>query len=350
MWPRAVLHLDMDAFFVNVHLLEHPEDAGLPVAVGGRPGERGVIASASYEARQFGVRSAMPSAVAMRLCPNLKIVGRSSARIRTSSHQIMDILGRYGSLEQMSVDEAYVDLTGQPEPEVLARTIRQQVRDETGLPASVGLAVNKLVAKVASDRGKPEGCTIVPPGEEANFLAQLPVRVIAGIGPRAAEHLATLRIHTCGDLAGAEPDRLKEWFGRHASGVVRRAQGQDDRPVVAEHGPPKSISEEWTFSRDVGDPAVLHEKLREMAAGVAEAMHTRGLVAYTVRVKFRLADFRTFTRQQTVEVAIADAETLFELALAILEEHRPSKTKLRLLGVAAAKLAPAGDRQLRLGI
>ena len=160
----------MDAFFVNVHILDHPEDAGMPLAVGGRPETRGVISSASYEARQFGVRSAMPSGRAMRLCPQLKIVGNAWPRIRECSRQVMAILTEYGPIEKMSVDEAYVDLAEAQDPERLARKIQQRVKEETKLPASVGLATSKLVAKVASDFGKPEGCTFVRPGEEASFL------------------------------------------------------------------------------------------------------------------------------------------------------------------------------------
>jgi DNA polymerase-4 len=165
-WPRAILHLDMDAFFVNVHILDHPEDAGIPLIVGGRPEQRGVVASASYEARQFGIRSAMPSSTAVRQCPHVKFVGHSWGKIKECSRQVMAILGEYGPLEKMSVDEAYVDLSDHPDPQALAPEIRQRVKDETGLPASIGLATSKLVAKVASDHDKPEGNTIILPGEE----------------------------------------------------------------------------------------------------------------------------------------------------------------------------------------
>src|SRR5690554_3239321 len=171
LWKRAILHVDMDAFFVNVHLLDHPEDRGIPLVIGGRPEERGVVASASYEARQYGIRSAMPSATALRLCPELKFANLNRPRIRECSQRVMNLLGEYGPLEKMSVDEAYVDLSGQERPEMLALSIREWVKAETNLPASVGLASSKLVAKVASDYEKPEGCTIVRPGEEAAFLA-----------------------------------------------------------------------------------------------------------------------------------------------------------------------------------
>jgi len=243
-WPRAILHLDMDAFYVNVHILYHPEDAGIPLAVGGQPDSRGVIASASYEARQFGVRSAMPSSKAKRLCPELRIVGHNWSRIHECSKQVMVILREYGPVEQMSVDEAYVDLTDKPDPEALAESIRHRVKHETNLPASVGLAPSKLVAKVASDFEKPEGCTIVRQGQEAAFLSDQPVRVIWGIGPRTAERLAEKEIFTCGQLAAFDLVELQAIFGRHARHMQQRAQGLDQRSVVSERGNPKSISQE----------------------------------------------------------------------------------------------------------
>ncbi|MCP4417150.1 MAG: DNA polymerase IV, partial [Chloroflexi bacterium] len=202
--PLAILHLDMDAFYVNVHILDHPEDAERPLAIGGQPDQRGVVASASYEARKMGVRSAMPMSKAVRLCPNLKIASANWERIQSSSKQVMAILQKYGPVEQMSVDEAYVDLSEWDNPEERAAEIRTAVKTETTLPCSVGLASSKLVAKVASDHDKPEGLTIVPPGKEAAFLAPLSTRVIWGIGPKTAEKLAKLNIQTCAQLALAD--------------------------------------------------------------------------------------------------------------------------------------------------
>ena len=274
-WQRAILHLDMDAFFVNVHLLDHPEDKGVPLAVGGRPEGRGVVASASYEARHFGVRSAMPAARAIRLCPQIKFVGRDWSRIRACSQEVMAILREYGPVEQVSVDEAYVDLSEHAEPAALARAIRERVQAETGLPASVGLAANKLVAKVASDHDKPEGCTVVWPGEEEAFLGALPVRVIWGVGPRTAGRLALMGISTCGELATADPVALELEFGEQGASLQRRAQGKDSRPVEAERGPPKSISQERTFNQDVDDAEFLREKLQSLAEGVAVELQKR---------------------------------------------------------------------------
>ncbi|MDX1613485.1 MAG: DNA polymerase IV [Candidatus Promineifilaceae bacterium] len=343
-WERAILHLDMDAFYVNVHILEHPEDAGIPLAVGGRPSGRGVIASASYEARRFGVRSAMPSSRAVRLCPKLKIVGHNWPLIKASSQQVMAVLGDYGPVEKMSVDEAYVDLSRHPQPQTLPEAIRRRVKEETRLPASVGLASSKLVAKVASDYDKPEGCTIVRPGQEAAFLAPLPVRVIWGIGPRTAAKLETLQIRTCGELATADSARLRQQFGDHAEALQRRAQGRDNRSVVAERGQPKSISQENTFSSDVDDPAFLQAQLQRMAGSVAASLRRRNLVAYTVRVKFRWADFTTFTRQATVDVPFDDEERIYRLAVALWREHWQQK-KMRLIGVGVTTLEEPDVRQ-----
>ncbi len=348
MWPRAVLHVDMDAFFVNVHLLDHPQDAGLPLVVGGRPEGRGVVASASYEARKFGVRSAMPAVTALRLCPQLKFADHNWPRIKACSAHVMSLLRQVGPVEQMSVDEAYVDLSAAEAPEDEARALRQRVKAETGLPASVGLATSKLVAKVASDFEKPEGCTIVPPGQEAAFLAPLPARAIWGIGPRTAERLAQLGVNTCGQLAQADMELLHRAFGRRAPGLQQRAQGIDARPVSSQRELPKSISQERTFAHDVNDPLFLQQKIEEMAAGVAQALQRRGLVAHTVVVKFRWADFTTFSRQRTVSPPIDGEAELAQQAILIWREHWPRRQRMRLLGVAATNLEEPQARQLTL--
>jgi len=347
-WPRAILHLDMDAFYVNVHLLDHPEDAGIPLVVGGRPDGRGVVASASYEARRFGIHSAMAAATAIRLCPHLKFVNRNGPQIRACSQQVMAVLESYGPVEQMSVDEAYVDLSDRPVPAALAPAIQHRVRRETGLPASVGLATSKLVAKVASDYDKPEGCTIVAPGEEAAFLAPLPVRALWGIGPRTAERLGMLGLRTCGELAAADPAVLRLEFGSHGEGLQDRARGIDERAVVADPGPPKSISQERTFARDVDDPDYLEEQIEMMGERVAASLQKRELLAFTVSVKFRWPDFTTFTRQKTIPVGIDEAGSIIRVALAIWREHWPSGQPVRLLGVGVSNLARPRGRQLPL--
>ena len=348
-WPQAVLHLDMDAFFVNVHRLEHPEDVGIPLAVGGPPEHRGVIASASYEARQFGIRSAMPSKTALRLCPQLKIVGHNWSPISEYSRKVMAILKEYGSVEQISVDEAYVDLSEAGDPVQLAFEIRQRVKGETELPASVGLSKSKLVAKVASDHDKPEGCTIVLPGQEAVFLAPQPVRVIPGIGPKTAEKLSGLEIETCGDLAAKDLSALQKQFGSHAESLQRRAMGIDKRQVTTERGQRKSISHERTFSQDVADPDTLHKTLRDMASWIAKSLEKRNLVAHTVRVKFRWADFTTFTRQMSFEVGTDDESQIYRAALTLFEKHWRGGQKIRLIGLGVTGLEEPEVRQFDFG-
>jgi DNA polymerase IV len=348
-WPRAVLHLDMDAFYVNVHILDRPQDAGLPLVIGGKPTSRGVVASASYEARKVGIRSAMPTSTAVRLCPGLKIVPANWPRIRECSRQVMAVLEDYGPVEQVSVDEAYVDLSETADPLPLAEAIRTAVKAQTQLPASVGLASSKLVAKIASDHEKPEGCTIVLPGHEAAFMAPLTARAIWGIGPRTAEKLAGLGITTCGQLAAADTAVLQAAFGNQADSLQQRARGIDKRPVKAERGPPKSISQEWTFDRDVTDPAKLQAQLREQAESVAQSLQKRALVAQTVRVKFRWADFTTFTRQKSLEQPLDDAELIYRVAESIWQENWPPGQPMRLIGVGVTGLSDCEQRQLRFG-
>ncbi len=345
-WPRAILHLDMDAFFVNVHILDHPEHAHLPLIVGGRPDQRGVVASASYEARKLGIRSAMPTSQAVRLCPNLLIVSADWSRIRECSAQVMALLADFGPLEQISVDEAYVDLSDQKEPEEIAAQIRTAVKEATRLPCSVGLATSKLVAKIASDHEKPEGLTIVQPGSEREFLAPLSIRAIWGIGPRTAERLAEHHIETCGQLAAADESILKNTVGRQAGQLIRRARGIDDRAVQVARGPVKSISQEWTFSKDINDPAILHEQLQKMCQKVAHSLQRKNLVAHTVTVKFRWSDFTTFTRQKSVQVGIDREEELFRLAEIIWKENWTQEQRFRLLGVGVSNLERGDVRQL----
>lgn len=345
-FPRAILHVDMDAFYVNVHLLDNPDHRGKPLAVGGKPSQRGVVASASYEARKLGVRSAMPTKTAVRLCPNLILVHANWPRIRDCSRQVMDILRQYGPVEQISVDEAYIDLSEQADPEMLAAQIRAEVKEKTGLPASVGLATAKLVAKVASDFDKPEGLTIVPPGTEAAFLAPLPTRAIWGIGPKTAEKLAGLGIETCGQLAEADLEQLRRKFGKQAIELQERARGVDGRSVHPERGPAKSISQEWTFNTDVSDPKVLREQLKKMCGRVTQSVQKRGLVAHTVTVKFRWSDFTTFTRQRSVAVGIDSEADIYRLAEAIWRENWPENKPMRLLGVGVSKLEEGNGRQL----
>ena len=356
-WPQAILHLDMDAFYANVHLLDHPEDAGRPIAIGGKPTQRGVVASASYEARAVGVRSAMPMSKAIRICPTLKVVPANWPRITSCSQQVMATLAQYGIVEKISVDEAYVDIGGEKRPfqqssaqaSVRAEAIRQHVKTVTGLPASVGLATSKLVAKVASDYDKPDGCTIVLPGQERDFLAPQSVRVIWGIGPRTAERLAAMEILTCGELAAADLALLKQQFKNQAEGLQQRARGVDGRAVNAERGLAKSISQEWTFNKDCDDPNLLKEKLGRMAESVSGSLTRNGLIAYTVAVKFRWSDFTTFTRQKSVTVGIDSSDEIYQLAEQLWRENWTTGQRVRLLGVRVSGIHQPQTRQLGFG-
>lgn len=348
LWPRAILHLDMDAFFVNVHILDHPQHRGVPLAVGGKPDQRGVVASASYEARKMGIRSAMPMKTAVRLCRHLTIVSANWSRIHECSQNVMDILRTYGPVEQMSVDEAYIDLSDFESPQLVAHEVRATVKQKTGLPCSVGLATSKLVAKVASDFEKPEGFTVVLPGQEADFLAPMPTRAIHGIGPKTAEKLNTLGIETCAQLAEADITLLVRNFKNQAESLKRRAQGIDNRKVASERGQSKSISQEWTFSQDVSDAEMLKERLQKMCGTVAKSVQKKKLVAHTVTVKFRWADFTTLTRQKSLEVGIDQEADIFRVACAIWEEHWPEGQPMRLLGIGVSNLQAPNMRQMSL--
>lgn len=332
------MHLDMDAFYVNVYLLAHPDDVGIPLAVGGSPDKRGVVTSASYEARGYGVRSAMPMKTAVRLCPEMKIVPPDWEQIRACSREVMAFLREVGPTEQVSVDEAYVDLSHHADPAQVAISLRERVKQETGLPASVGLATSKLVAKVASDFDKPEGCTIIAPQMEAAFLAPLPVKVIWGIGRVTNGKLAEIGIQTCGELAESSAEILSPVFGNQTESIIRRAAGIDPRRVQSERGVSKSISQEWTFTRDISDAIQLSEKLHQMCEKVSDSLHREELVARTVTVKFRWSDFTTFTRQRSVTPPIEDGEAIFRLAEEIWREWWPEGRPMRLLGVGVGNL------------
>ena len=348
LWPRAILHLDMDAFYVNVHIQDHPQDSGIPLVVGGQPDQRGVVSSASYEARQLGIHSAMPTSRALRLCRKLKIVPADWPRIRERSQHVMAVLAKYGPLEQVSVDEAYVDLSQNENPVADAALIKRDVVETTMLPCSVGLATSKLVAKVASDHDKPDGFTVVHPGKEAAFLAPKPTRAIWGIGPRTAERLAELQIHTCGQLAAASPEQIRAAMGQFAVEFIQRAQGLDSRLLHTERRQAKSISQEWTFNNDVNDPKLLETQLKKMCAELAKSLRTRDLIAHTVTVKIRWADFTTFTRQKSYEVGFEGEREIAQMATAIFRENWSSDHFVRLLGVGVSNLEAPEVRQMRL--
>ena len=342
--PRAIIHLDLDAFYAAVEALEDPELAGKPVIVGARPEHRGVVASASYEARALGVHSAMPSSRALALCPDAIVVPPRHNLYRDYSRKVMAILREASPLvEQMSIDEAFLDVTRQvaawEEAVEVARGLQRRVREEVGLSASLGVATNKLLAKVASDQDKPGGLTVVRPGEEEAFLAPLSVRVLWGVGPVTAQKLARMGVTTVGDLARLAEERLQANFGQQGQAMARQARGIDSRPVVTEHEV-KSVSQERTFSRDLANLEALEEQLRRMSEGVARRLTKSELAAGTVAIKLRYADFTTLTRQMSLAVPTDDEEVIYQAARNLLHGVWQQGRPVRLLGVAGRHLGP----------
>jgi DNA polymerase-4 len=348
---RAIIHLDLDAFYASVEILQNPDLAEHPVLVGGLPGGRGVVASASYTARAFGIRSAMPTSRALTLCPEAVVLPSRFSLYRDYSRRVMQILHQTsGLVEQVSIDEAYLDvtkqITGWEVAIEVAEQLQRHVQEETGLSASLGVATNKLVAKIASDHNKPGGVTVVRPGEEADFLAPLSVRVLWGVGPVMARKLGELGVTSVGHLVAIPEDQLRRHFGRQGAALARQARGIDNRPVVTEHEP-KSVSQERTFSRDQSDPEALEQQLERMSQKVADRLKSQELAAGTVAIKLRYSDFSTFTRQMTLDVPTNNEHLIFRAAQTLLHRAWQPGRPVRLLGVAARRLTPpAGQMPL----
>ncbi|MCE5209239.1 MAG: DNA polymerase IV [Chloroflexi bacterium] len=344
---RKIIHIDLDAFFCAVEELLDPSLAGKAFAVGGAAGERGVISSCSYPARRFGVHSAMPTGQALRLCPELILVHGHYAEYQKASRKTMEILEDMTPLvEQISIDEAFLDMTDLPESgRVIALYIQSMVKTKVGLPCSLGVASNKLVAKIANNRGKSENRTgsppcaikVIPPSEEAAFLAPLPVDELWGIGPKTAAHLNKLGITTIGDLAAQADAWLDTHFGDYGHSLSRHARGIDHREVVNFHDT-KSISNEVTFSQDVHDEQELHATLRRLSDKVGSRLREDRFLASTVRIKIRWPDFSTFTRQVTLDEPFDQDSIIFEAALGLFNGIWQKDQPVRLLGVGAGNL------------
>jgi DNA polymerase-4 len=341
MSDRTILHADLDAFFAAVEQRDDPALRGKPVIVGGGgPNDRGVVSTCSYEARPFGVRSAMPLRTAAALCPNAIFVPVNGRKYAAESKRIMAILRRFTPLvEPVSIDEAFLDVTGTdglwgPGDEV-GRRIKTAIHDETELTASVGVASTKLVAKIASDLRKPDGLVVVPTGTEAEFLAPLPLRRLWGVGPQLGAALREYGVATIGDLVAVPLDLLVRRFGKYGADLHERALGRDGSPVIAEGEAAKSISHEHTFDVDTSDQEVIERTLLAMADGVASRLRSSGLRASTVTVKIRDSSFRTITRQRTLPVPTDLAEPIWRAAL---ELARPEVRglRIRLLGVGTS--------------
>ena len=346
----TIAHVDMDAFYASVEQRDRPELRGQPVIVGASPGGRGVVSAASYEARKFGVRSAMPISRAVRLCPRGVYLPVDMDKYQRVSAEIMAILRDFSPLvEPLSVDEAFVDLAGTQAlfgpPDATVRAIKTRILAETGLTASAGLAANKFVAKVASDLEKPDGLVIVPPGTEASFLAPLPVERLWGVGRVLAESLAGMGIATIRQLQGIPVSTLERRFGEHGRHLHELAFGRDDRAVEPSTAP-KSIGAETTFGVDCRDPGELRRTLRRHAERVARQLREERLAAARVTLKLRYADFRTLTRSHTGDPT-RDGLELFRRALAMLDREAVAEP-VRLIGLSASGLGPGDQGQLSL--
>ncbi|UYN89569.1 MAG: DNA polymerase IV [Anaerolineales bacterium] len=346
--PRTIIHLDLDAFFCAVEELRDPSLRGIAFAVGGSPEGRGVVATCSYAARKFGIHSAMPMARALRLCPELKIVRHHFRDYTDMSHKVMDLLGSYSDLVQpISIDEAFIDISHLPEPGlVYAKQLQTQIRDHLHLPASLGVASNKLVAKIATNVGKasvktgnyPFAIQVVPHGQEAAFLDPLPTDALWGIGPKTAERLAALGMRTVGDIARYPLQDMVRLLGQTGSALHFRAQGIDESPVHVSHET-KSVSHEETFARDINDEAELLQVLSHQCVSISKQLRKLNLHCNTVAIKIRWPDFSKITRQLTLPDPTSDAKLIEEAARKLWAAHWRGR-KVRLLGVRASNLTP----------
>jgi DNA polymerase-4 len=343
----TIAHVDMDAFFVSVELLRRADLLGRPVVVatGTDPHARGVVMAASYEARKFGVHSGLPLAIAHRRCPGAVLIPRDIALYRRASTRVMEILRRYSDrVEVAGLDEAYLDLSPSPAPRARARELKRAVREETGLTCSIGLAPNKLLAKLASDIEKPDGFCVLGPATMLEAIGDRDATVLPGVGPRTAERLSGIGIRTVRELATATPARLEQLFGpRLGRALHERANGRDERPLVTERAP-KSESSETTFPSDVSDRATLHATLERLAASVCRRLTEDGYAGRTVTLKIRLRPFRTHTRSRTLSGPTRDRQMVTGVARELLDGF-PLDAPVRLLGVGVAGLASEHDDQ-----
>ena len=355
--PRTILHVDLDAFFCSVEETQNPELQGKPFAVGGKPNERGVVASCSYAARAVGVRSAMPMSRALQLCRKLIIVpGRHKLYGEYSEKVMSKLRGLTPLVEQISIDEAFLDISDMRHPaERIALDLQTGIKNEMHLPSSIGIASNKLVAKIATEVGKkankkssepPFGLTIVPPGEESKFLAPLPADMLWGVGPKTSARLTELGVHTIGDIARWPENEMTRLFGENGRDLWRHAHGTDDRPIVTEYET-KSISQETTFNVDIRDERSLERTIREQSKEVARQLRKNDLAGKTVKLKIRWPDFTTITRQLTLPTATDNDDEIIKAVLKLLRTVRKPNQAVRLIGVGVSGMG-APVRQLSL--
>ena len=343
---RKIIHVDMDAFFASVEQRDNPELRGKPVAVGGSGG-RGVVAAASYEARRFGVKSAMPSVTARRLCPDLIFVKHRFDAYKEASAAIREIFLHYTPhVEPLSLDEAYLDVTedlqGIGSATATARLIRKRIREETGLTASAGVSYNKFLAKLASDQNKPDGLCVIRPGEGAAFVQSLPIRRFHGVGPKGAEKMARLGIETGADLAARDLAWLRQNFGSFGDYLYRAARGIDLRPVRANRNR-KSVGGERTFSQDQHEPDELRETLERIIAIVWERIERAKARGRTITLKMKYNDFRTMTRAQSLPHLVSGEAEFAAVARDLLEAQLPLALPIRLMGLQLSNLERDGE-------
>src|SRR5580765_4656275 len=343
---RRIVHIDMDAFYASVEQRDDPALAGRPVAVGGQPGQRGVVAAASYEARVFGVRSAMSMARAVRLCPSLVIVPPDFTRYKAASHAVFTLFREVTPLvEPLSLDEAYLDVTenqwGESLGTAVAKRLKERIRQDTGLTASAGVAPNKFLAKIASGWKKPDGLTVISPDKVEPFLQQLQVDVLWGVGPVTARKLRARGIERLVDVRAANPDLLRDTVGSLADWLRQLADGVDDRPVTPNRET-KSSGSENTYAQDIIDLATVRDGVASMAADAARWLARRELLARTVTIKVRYSDFTTITRSHTAP-ATRDETGLVERAVRLLDRTEAGRRPVRLLGVSVHNLCAEAD-------
>ena len=344
----SILHVDMDAFFVSVELLERPELRGKPVVVGGRPDQRGVVTAASYEARKFGIQSAMPLRTAGRLCPHAIFLDGHHAKYTQWSDRVAAILTNFSPVvEMVSIDEAYLDLAGTERlhgpPLAAADKLLRSITRTTGLPCSGGLASTRLVAKVASDQGKPRGLVWVPAGSEERFLAPLPVRKIPGIGKVTERALRALGIETVEQIATQPQEKLEKIFGQWGTALYRKARGGDSYEFVVD-AEPKSISQNHTFNEDTDDSAALTAVLSHLSQKACKRLREAGLAANTLTLTIRYAGFDTHTRSKSLGESTALDTGINAVFQELFQKHRDQRRKVRLLGVSLSNFSHGGEQ------